>query len=743
MFLEYRINITHLIRQGSNDVEITFASAYNISEELRQKRGDRICWNGHYGRIYVRKAQYHFGWDWGPSFVTCGPWKPIFIHRYTARIDEVNVDVDLQDSLDEAVVTVRTVTEPHDPSFSTEVELADPEGRVLESKRSQGTSHGFKLARPELWYPHTHGKQPLYHVRVTVRSGQGETLDFKTQTFGVRRIELVQDPLEEGSSFYFTCNRIPIFMGGSNWIPGDSFLPRMTPDRYERWIDFAVRGNQNMLRVWGGGIYEDDAFFDAADRKGILIWQDFAFACGQYPADSQFIQSIKEEGTQALKRLRRHPSLAILAGNNEDYQVASEGLKHDMNMPEEEWAESSFPARVIYERILPDLVKEHSPRTIYWPGSPWGGLDCNTDRAVGDGHVWEVGSGMLLPYQRYPDIAHRFVSEFGMLSAASISTVKETFFGESEDRHPQSKEFEFHIKAHSLEKRMYTTIGENLRISFALETYVYLSQLVQSEAMYYAFRGWRRQFEGRQCGGALAWQTNDVWPAVSWSIVDYYERPKMAYYTIARALRPVATGVSRTLKFNPKPNALHEAYCSGRTRADADGISMHSTPHIYPPKETRFSVYCVNSRTQTQSLKIRVRFVSIKTGREVRESIEQEVEAKPTGTTEVIGGDGPEEEPTVIVSEIWDREGRLLSYDVDWPQPLKHLTFPDRGLKIEARGPDELVVSAAKPVKGLFLLNDGVEWSDNALDVVPGQEIVITAKGLKDEPSWIYYGMED
>ncbi len=179
--------------------------------------------------------------------------------------------------------------------------------------------------------------------------------------------------------------------------------------------------------------------------------------------------------------------------------------------PEEKWAESTFGARVTYERVLPDLVEMHSPGALYWPGSPFGGVDNNSDRTIGDVHIWNVSSGMLLPYQRYPDITGRFVSEFGMLSCPSLATIKETFFGDSTDFHPQSKAFEFHCKASSYEKRMFTCMGENFRMSFELENYVYLSQLLQSEAMYYAFRGWRRQFEGGECGGALVWQVSRAW----------------------------------------------------------------------------------------------------------------------------------------------------------------------------------------------------------------------------------------
>lgn len=235
---------------------------------------------------------------------------------------------------------------------------------------------------------------------------------------------------------------------------------------------------------------------------------------------------------------------------------------------------------------------------------------------------------------------------------------------------------------------------------------------------------------------------NDSWPVVSWAIVDHYERPKMAYYVIARAMRPVATGICRKMKVNPRPNLQHEAFCEGRTKADAAGIIAHATPHIYPPKESTYSVWVANATVDIRRLKLRVRFISISSGLKRGECIERTIESKATGTTEVMSGPIPEGETTVVVSEIFDLDGSLLSHDVDWPQPLKHLTFTSSNVKVEIRGPGELAVSASKPVKGLFFTNEGVQWSDNCLDVVPGQTLMITAQGLKEQPKWIYYGMQ-
>ena len=460
MFIPYRIVIQRLL--PTNTIRIDFKSALREGEALREERGHLLCWNGHYSRVYVRKAQYHYGWDWGPCLITCGPWKPIYLERYRVRIKNVKIHPTLSEKLDAVTIAIHLSIDHRKPDHKVELSLLDPSGKTIRQMVLQELNATIKLESPQLWYPFTHGEQPLYKANINVLSHSGEVLDTSTTTFGIRSIQLIQSPLEEGSTFYFSVNKIPLFIGGSNWIPGDSFLPRMTPERYARWIDLAVRGNQNMLRVWGGGIYEDEAFYNECDRRGVLVWQDFCFACGQYPFDDTFVASVRLEATAAVERLRSHPSLAILAGNNEDYQIANEGLKHDMNTPEDEWVKTSVSGlAALMNGFYLTLSRRRHPWIIYWPGSPFGGVDNNSDRTIGDVHIWNVSSGMLVPYQRYPELSARFISEFGMLSCPHIATVKQSFFDSQRAQifTLRANAFEFHCKATSYEKRLFTNYG--------------------------------------------------------------------------------------------------------------------------------------------------------------------------------------------------------------------------------------------------------------------------------------------
>ncbi|KAH8151882.1 uncharacterized protein LAJ45_03875 [Morchella importuna] len=610
MFRSYRVDVTDIVSMGENKVVMEFRSALKEGDRIMaQNGGERVTWNGHYSRVFVRKAQYHYGWDWGPSLITCGPWKPIRLQIYTDRISNTKIEQALSADLKTAILTLIATTE----TISLTLTPAST-ANTWETKHT--------LTSPELWYPHQHGPPNLYTITFTLKaSGNAASTPGPLHTahkrIGIRRILLIQDPLPQlpdtpvsgGTTFYFNINNTPLFIGGSNWIPAHSFLPAVkTQTLHNLLCLLRDRGNQNMLRIWGGGVYESDELYTLCDELGILVWQDICLACGDYPAHlDSFTSEICAEVRENLERLRCHPSLVIVAGNNEDYQVADEELGYDAKQPEGEWRNSSFPSRWLYEKIFPNIIRDvcngntgaeigqagiDGTGVVYWPGSPWGGED-STDRTVGDIHQWNIWGGLQAPYQRYPDLGGRFISEFGMPSYPSISTIKNGFLDpavpfDENDWNPEAEIIEHHVKAHSFQKRLLGYLGENFRVIYGnLPERIYLSQLLQSEAMNYAYRGWRRRWASRDCGGALVWQLNDVWPVTSWSIIDFHLHPKPAFYTIARALSPIIPIITRTTT-NPKPNSQLEALVRSKTTRGAGSHPLHSTPHIYPPNKVPY-----------------------------------------------------------------------------------------------------------------------------------------------------------
>lgn len=341
------------------------------------------------------------GWDWGPAVNTSGPWKPIYLETFETRIDELLIRQEVSADLKTAVLSVKGTVEHPSPNQEVNIELLDPAGLCLQSHNMKADGAQFEASitinNPQLWYPHTYGDQPLYVV--TVRLPEK---DSRSQSIGLRRLRLLQHSLQnaEGTSFVFEINNIRIFAGGSCWIPGDFMLPRMTRQRYSDWLQLAKSGNQSMIRVWGGGIVESDDFYDICDREGILVWQDFLFACGNYPASQDFMENVKLEAEAQLRRVGHHASLVLWAGNNEDYLLAEKwGWELDMTDEKGPWDQTDFPAREIYERLLPRLVEAMGGDVPYWRSSPYGGSYSN-DTTVGDTHIWDGKFSQSLRYLR-------------------------------------------------------------------------------------------------------------------------------------------------------------------------------------------------------------------------------------------------------------------------------------------------------------------------------------------------------
>ncbi|KAJ7179206.1 beta-mannosidase [Mycena filopes] len=542
-FVSYRVPVKPHLKVGENVLVLNFESAFSVGRELEKKHGKLNLWNGDSSRLHVRKAQYNYGWDWG-SF---RPWKPISFHSYENRITDLDVRAQVSETLD--------VTLTAKFSFNKEKGYASlvfkrPDGTLEISGPKTPTDEGvaevsftFPAGQLQLWYPVNYGEQPLYTVEVEITDPEGNVLDARTQKIGLRRVRCVQEKLvdQDGLTFYFEVNNIRLFCGGSNWIPADSFLTTVTPERYRAWLQLLVDGNQNMVRVWGGGVYEADIFYDICDEMGVLVWQDFLFGCGQYPGYQSFLDSVKVEAEQNVKRLRHHPSLVIFAGNNEDYQIA-ESLKLELDYSDEksDYLKTNFPARHIYERLLPEIVEQFSD-VFYHRGSPYSGKGkLTTDKEYGDLHQWNVWHGSQEPWSNWDKLAGRFVSEFGMEGYPNMRTVDYWLDGDKSERHPQSRTNNNHNKADGFERRLELYLVENFKHSFEMESYCYYTQIMQAETLAAAYRLWRRNWagEGREyTAGALVWQLNDCWPVTSWSIADYFLRPKPAYFAIARELR--------------------------------------------------------------------------------------------------------------------------------------------------------------------------------------------------------------
>jgi beta-mannosidase len=702
MFIPQRIPVKSLLRPGQNDLWLLFESALRHGQERQAREGKMPVWNGDPSRVYVRKAPYHYGWDWGPCLLTSGPWRPIRLEAYQRRIADLHCPVEVAPDLSSATLPISVSIEASNDAsanhadFTAHLSLYGPLGGLIEEATlpvvADHLAHRFELAAPHLWWPHGYGAQPLYRLEVTLRQGTVE-LDRREQRLGIRRLRLLQEPLENqpGTTFLFEVNNLPIFCGGANWIPADSFVPRITPERYRAWLQSAVDAHMTMLRVWGGGIYEENVFYDLCDELGILIWQDFMFACGIYPARDWFQASVAAEAEAAVRRLRHHPSLALWCGNNEDYQIAQSIKLYDSSF-EGNFTQTRFPARAIYERLLPSICERLDPQRPYWPGSPYGGPKA-IDTTIGDAHVWDVWHGQMAPYQDYPKLSGRFVSEFGMQAAPNLETIQA--FAPPDELLPYSRSFEFHNKATDGPRRLAVYLSDILPFPGDLEDYIYATQLLQAEALRAAYQGWRRQWAGPgRCAvaGALVWQLNDCWPVTSWAIIDYYLRPKPAYYVARRALAPLALGLAAT---------------NGGT--DVWAMSSLTTP---TEATLELSAWTLDGQ-------------QVQTER-------RQVTLSPNQTTEP-GNFALDSKRQLVVSARLLQNDTVVARAALWPEPFKYLKHPDPMIELTRLDGDTLRLRAARPAKGVWLHTaQPAQWSDNMLDLIPGDEQIITSRGLGD-----------
>lgn len=660
--------------------------------------------------------------------MTCGPWRPINLEIFEARIADLYFITDVPEYLKSAEIAAKADIEGGASHVRFELSL---DGEVVGWKKA-AVSNGlattaFKLVNPQLWYPWKYGEQPLYTLRATLLA-DGMEADVKSKRLGLRRAELVQRPLRDqpGLSFFFKVNNIPIFCGGSNWIPADNFIPRIKPQKYHDWVKLVKDGNQTMLRVWGGGIFEEQPFYDACDELGILVWQDFLFGCGNYPAFPEYLELVKREAEDNVRLLRNHPSIVIFAGNNEDYQYQeSENLIYDYaDKNPDNWLKKDFPARYIYEKILPDACAELIPNTYYQPGSPWGQGEDTHDATVGDIHQWNVWHGTQEKYQNFDKLVGRFVSEFGMEAFPSIKTIDAFLpLGKDDpDRYPQSSTVDFHNKADGHERRIALYLVENMRHApDPIDQFIYCTQLMQGECLASAYRLWKRQWKGPEreyCSGALVWQINDCWPVTSWSIVDHYLRPKMAYFTVKREMADISCGIQRKETKTPK-----DKYTS----------AYFTTIHTV-------EIWASNLTLRDISADVVVQAWDVETGKQAySETVKSSFLLPKNQSTEVFTLEVPVkqknvgEENRIVVAAYIIEDGKQIARYVNWPEPLKymHLQKPKQLAAKLSKDGKMVEISAEVPVKGVALEceDDGVRFEDNLIDVVPGEVVSVGVSG--------------
>ncbi|KAF2094707.1 glycoside hydrolase [Rhizodiscina lignyota] len=749
MFIPYRVDVKSHLRaaEQENELIIIFESAVKKGEQLEQEYGARFSMMRDKKRMHMRKAQYHWGWDWGPVMVTSGPYMPVYLETYTSRISDLHVITKLADDHSYAEINCE-VTLSGSPvrDASLELSLIDQAGStVSQTTFPISASSTIKLptpitvASPKLWWPHLQGAQHLYTATARLLISSSTVLDTHSTRFGIRTITLIQRPLDSapGRTFLFNVNGRDIFIQGGDWIPCDMLLPSISRSRYYSWIRLAQRCNLNMLRIWGGGIYESEDFFDACDELGILVWHDYAFACGDYPTHPSFLENVHEEAEAQTRRLRNRASLALLCGGNEDFMLADwahefgrKKIEYDHDDTEGPFLDTDFPQREIYLKILPKVAKYLAPSIPYWPNSPWGGSETANDPTIGDTHMWEVWHLKQLPYQQYKNLSSRFVSEFGMHGYPDMRTVL-IFAPNEEDRHPQSKAIDCHNKGHGAEIRIARYLAENFRYSNKLEDFVYCSQLLQSEAYGYALRDWKRKFGGKgkeECAGAIIWQFNDVYPVTSWAFIDYYLRPKPAFYTIARAFAPVSIGIER------KPWSRW---------IDEDKPREGEIPH--------FKLFAHNTSVEEVKAKLKIEAWDMHTqkkidfaegGRDIILTAGCNTELGELGNPESL----TEESLVVLCAKLLDSDGKVLSRIVNWPEPYRYLRWPkDTKVQVNVSKDepdwDAVTLEANFPVKGCFLsldhTQDGADalepiWEDNMLDLMPGERLIVRVKERHD-----------
>lgn len=704
MHITWVWNVKEQLHAGENTLEIRFDSPILYCAKKAEEAPGWESSDATPGFRHLRKAHCMFGWDWGPRLPDAGIWRPIFLRTWdTARLENALM---LQAHHDGVVdVTIR-------PEIAGEsawsAEITAPDGEVIIIPETTAAEQVITIEHPQLWWPNGLGKQPLY--RVTVRLTAGDT---RTWRIGLRTMTVSREKDEWGEEFCHVVNGMKVFAMGADYIPEDNILARVTPERTRRLLEDCKAANFNAIRVWGGGYYPDDAFYDICDELGLLVWQDLMYACAFYDLTPDFERSIRVETHQNVARLRHHASLALICGNNEMEMFMAGANSALINHRTWEFV-PTYPHHItdyvkMFEYILPAIVKETAPQTYWWPASPssGGNFDAPNDENRGDNHYWDVWHGEK-PFTEYHKFFFRYASEFGFQSFPCLKSVEQ--FTLPDDRNIFSRVMERHQRNQAANGKILSYLSQTFRYPNSFDDLLYASQLMQAEAIRYGVEHWRRN-RGR-CMGAIIWQLNDIWPVASWASIDYYGRWKALHYAAKRFFAPVMISAEEEgeLSQNPKINEYHPAPLEKSFRLNVCNETLRDVTGevVWALRTPDGAIVRQNQQTLT------IPAMSAKWLDKV-----DCADASLTGHYVSFA---------FVVDDVAVSEGTCI-----FCAP-KHFEFVDPRLTVETRG-DTLVVTSHAYAKQVWLESEDADLllDDNAFDMNPGTKVVRVVRGTAEK----------
>ena len=700
----WEFDVKSVLHPGENTITVSFRSPTKYIKEAYAKSVADGSSDAMVGFPNIRKAHCMFGWDWGPRLPDAGIWRPIFLRTWdTARLENALM---LQAHHDGVVdVTIR-------PEIAGEsawsAEITAPDGEVMIIPETMAAEQVITIEHPQLWWPNGLGKQPLY--RVTVRLATG---DMRVWRIGLRTMTVSREKDEWGEEFCHVVNGVKVFAMGADYIPEDNILARVMPERTHRLLEDCKAANFNAIRVWGGGYYPDDAFYDICDELGLLVWQDLMYACAFYDLTPDFERSIRAETHQNVARLRHHASLALICGNNEMEMFMAGANSALINHRTWEFV-PTYPHHItdyvkMFEYILPAIVKETAPQTYWWPASPssGGNFDAPNDENRGDNHYWDVWHGEK-PFTEYRKFFFRYASEFGFQSFPCLKSVEQ--FTLPDDRNIFSRVMERHQRNQAANGKILSYLSQTFRYPNSFDDLLYASQLMQAEAIRYGVEHWRRN-RGR-CMGAIIWQLNDIWPVASWASIDYYGRWKALHYAAKRFFAPVMISAEEEgeLSQNPKINEYHPAPLEKSFRLNVCNETLRDVTGevVWALRTPEGAIVRQNQQTLT------IPAMSAKWLDKV-----DCADASLTGHYVSFA---------FVVDDVAVSEGTCI-----FCAP-KHFEFVDPRLTVETCG-DTLVVTSHAYAKQVWLESEDADLllDDNAFDMNPGTKVVRVVRGTAEK----------